>query len=95
VVGEFYWGYGSGTVVAKIPDYGEFVIAELTQTFDKSDVSYFFPLMQKTEQILGFQPRFGTFDAAFDAWYVYDYFHREDDPDAFAAVPYSERRLQS
>jgi hypothetical protein len=89
VVGEFYWGYGSGTVVAKIPEYGEFVIAELTQTFDKSDVSYFFPLMQKTEQILGFQPRFGTFDAAFDAWYVYDYFHREDDPDAFAAVPYS------
>ena len=46
--------------------------------------------MQKTEQILGFQPRFGTFDAAFDAWYVYDYFHRDDDPEAFAAVPYSQ-----
>jgi hypothetical protein len=90
-VGEFYWGYGSGTVVVKVPDFGEFVLAELTQTFDQADVSYFFPLMQKTEQILGFQPRFGTFDAAFDAWYVYDYFHRNDDPDAFAAVPYSKK----
>jgi hypothetical protein len=90
-VGEFYWGYGSGVVVVKVPDYGEFVLAEMTQTFDHPDVSYFFPLMAKTEQILGFKPRFGTFDAAFDAWYVYDYFHRTDDPQAFAAVPFSEK----
>ena len=90
-VGEFYWGYGSGTVVVKVPDFGEFVLAELTQTFDQADVSYFFPLMQKTEQILGFKPRFGTFDAAFDAWYIHDYFHRDDDTQAFAAVPYSEK----
>jgi hypothetical protein len=90
-VGEFYWGYGSGIVVVKVPNYGEFVIAELTQTFNQADVSYFFPLMQKTEQILGLRPRFGTFDAAFDAWYVYDYFHREDDPEAFAAVPFSQK----
>jgi hypothetical protein len=90
-VGEFYWGYGSGTVVVKVPDQGEFVLAEMTQTFDHADVSYFFPLMAKTEQILGFKPRFGTFDAAFDAWYVYDYFHRTDDPQAFAAVPFSEK----
>jgi hypothetical protein len=90
-VGEFYWGYGSGIVVVKVPGYGEFILAEMTQTFDHPDVSYFFPLMAKTEQILSFKPRFGTFDAAFDAWYVYDYFHRDDDPDAFAAVPYSEK----
>ena len=90
-VGEYYWGYGSGVVVVKVPDYGEFILAEMTQTFDHADVSYFFPLMAKTEQILGFKPRFGTFDAAFDAWYVYDYFHRADDPDAFAAVPFSEK----
>jgi hypothetical protein len=90
-VGEFYWGYGSGTVVVKVPDQGEFVLAEMTQTFDHADVSYFFPLMAKTEQLLGFKPRFGTFDAAFDAWYVYDYFHRADDPLAFAAVPFSEK----
>lgn len=90
-VGEFYWGYGSGVVVTKIPGWGELVIAELTQTFDQPDVSYFFPLLSITEQRLGFRPRFGTFDAAFDAWYVYDYFHRDDDPQAFAAVPFSEK----
>jgi hypothetical protein len=90
-VGEFYWGYGSGVVVTKIPEWGELVIAELTQTFDQSDVSYFFPLMATTEQRLGFRPRYGTFDAAYDAWYVYDYFHRDDDPVAFAAVPFSEK----
>jgi hypothetical protein len=90
-VGEFYWGYGSGVVVTKVPAWGEVVLAELTQTFDQADVSYFFPLMNQTVQILGFKPRFGTFDAAFDAWYVYDYFHRIDDPQAFAAVPFSEK----
>jgi hypothetical protein len=90
-VGEFYWGYGSGIVVSKVQDKGEFVLSEMTQTFDHADVSYFFPLMAKTEKILGFKTRFGTFDAAFDAWYVYDYFHRVDDPQAFAAVPFSEK----
>ena len=90
-VGEYYWGYGSGVVVVKVPEYGEFVLAEMTQPFDQPDVSYFFPLMYRTEQILGFRPRFGTFDAAFDAWYVYEYFHRQEDPLAFAAVPFSEK----
>ena len=47
--------------------------------------------MHKTEQVLGFKPRIGTFDAAFDAWYVFDYFYRPDDPGAFAAVPFSEK----
>jgi len=66
--GEFFWGYGSGVVVTKIPGWGELVLAELTQTFDRADVSYFFPLMTLTEQRLGFCPRFGTFDSGFDAW---------------------------
>jgi hypothetical protein len=90
-VGEFFWGYGSGVVVTKVPGWGEFVLAELTQTFDQPDVSYFFPLMAQTQERLGRKPRWGTFDAAFDAWYVYDYFHREDDPQAFAAVPFGEK----
>jgi hypothetical protein len=90
-IGEFYWGYGSGVVVSKVPGWGEFVLAELTQTFDKADATYFFPLMALVEQRLSCKPRFGTFDAAFDAWYVYAYFHREDDPEAFAAVPFSEK----
>ena len=90
-IGEFYWGYGSGVVVIKVPGWGEFVVAELTQTFDKPDVAYFFPLMAQVEQRLGGKARCGTFDAAFDAWYVYDYFYRQEDPGAFAAVPFGEK----
>jgi hypothetical protein len=91
-VGEYYWGYGSGVVVAKVPDYGEFVLAEMTQPFDCGDLTYFFPLMHQTEERLGYRPRFATFDAAFDAWYVYAHFYRENDPAAgFAAVPFSEK----
>lgn len=89
--GEFYWGYGSGVIVVKAPGWGEFVLAELTQPFDHADPTYFFPLMKQVEQRLGFKPRWGTFDGAFDAWYVYAYFHRDDDPDAFAAVPFGEK----
>jgi hypothetical protein len=69
-----------------VPGWGEFVLAELTQTFDNSDVSYFFPLMADTERRLGFKPRYGAFDTAFDAWYVFDYFA---DNGGFAAVPFS------
>jgi hypothetical protein len=93
-VGEFHWGYGSGIVVTKVPNYGEFVIAELTQTFDHADLTYFFPLMAQAEQRLGRKPKFGTFDAAFDAWYVYAYFHstcEESSAGGFAAVPFSEK----
>jgi hypothetical protein len=90
-VGEYYWGYGSGVVVAKIPGWGEFVIAELTQPFDQSDVSYFFPLMTQVEQRLGYRPRWAALDAAFDAWYIHAYFHRDDDPAAFAAVPFVQK----
>lgn len=89
-IGEFYWGYASGVVATKLPDWGEFVLAELTQTFDMSDVSYFFPLLAQVEQRLGFRPRYAALDAAFDAFYVYDYFH-SDEHDGFAAVPFSEK----
>jgi hypothetical protein len=95
-VGEFYWGYASGVVATKVPDWGEFVLAELTQPFNQPDVSYFLPLMTITEQRLGFRPPYAAFDAAFDAFYVYEYFDQPltDAPDAprgFAAVPFSER----
>jgi hypothetical protein len=89
-VGEYYWGYASGVVATKIPGWGEFVLAELTQPFDRSDASYFFPLTAETERRLGVRPRFGAFDAAFDAFYVYEYFH-QDGQEGFAAVPFSER----
>lgn len=81
---------------------GEFVLAELTRPFNCSDVSYFFllmplmplmPLMANVERRLGFRLRFGAFDAAFDAFYVYEHFRKgQTDPDfAFAAVPFSQR----
>ena len=73
-VGEFYWGYASGVVATKVPDWGEFVLAELTQPFNQPDVSYFQPLMTATEQRLGFRPPYAAFDAAFDAFYIYEYF---------------------
>ena len=85
---EYYWGYGSGVVATKVPDWGEFVLAELTQTFDHPDVSYFKPLMEQVERRLGCKPSYGAFDAAFDAFYVYEYFDPEK---GYAAVPFVER----
>lgn len=92
-IGEYYWGYASGVVATKVPGWGEFVLAELTLPFDQPDVAYFHPLMADTERRLGFRPRYGAFDAGFDAFYVYAHFHRDDLPldEAFAAVPLSER----
>jgi hypothetical protein len=95
-VGEFYWGYASGVVATKVPDWGEFVLAELTQPFNQPDVAYFQPLMTATERRLGFRPPYAAFDAAFDAFYIYEYFDQPltQAPDAtrgFAAVPFSER----
>jgi len=92
-VGEYYWGYASGVVATKIPTWGEFVLAELTLPFNQPDVAYFQPLMAKTERCLGFRPRYGAFDAAYDAFYVYEHFHCDNQPlDAgFAAVPLSKR----
>jgi hypothetical protein len=89
-VGQWYWGYATGLVATKIPDWGEFVLAEYTQPFNCSDVSYFFPLIEDTTRRLGFHPRYGAFDAAFDTWYVHEDFH-SDKHDGFAAVPLNER----
>lgn len=86
---EFYWGYASGAVVAKVSGWGEIVLAEMTDTFDKGDIRYFFPLMEQVERRLGFRPRYGALDAAFDAFYVYDYFYNRDH-DGFAAVPLNQ-----
>jgi hypothetical protein len=84
----YYWGYASGVVATQVPDWGEFVLAELTQTFDRADPTYFFPLMAQVERRLGFKPKFGAFDAAFDPFYVFEYFHQAG---GFAAVPLTER----
>lgn len=86
---QYFWGYNSGVVATKVPGYGEFVLAELTQTFDKGDTTFFFPLMTATEARLGCQPPFGALDAAFEAWYTFDYF---DQAGGFAAIPATERQ---
>jgi hypothetical protein len=91
-VGEFYWGYASGIVATKVADWGEFVLAEYTQTFDHADITYFEPLLSMTERRLGQRPRFAAFDAAFDAFYIYEYFARDADwQQGFAAIPLTER----
>lgn len=90
-IGEYYWGYASGVVATKVPQWGEFVLAEWTQPFDQPDVSYFFPLMAATERRLGFRPKYGAFDTAFDAFYVYEHFHAGDGSEGFAAVPFCQR----
>jgi hypothetical protein len=87
---EYYWGYASGVVATKVPGWGEFVLAEMTQPFNQADVTYFFPLLAAVERRLGFRPHFGAFDAAFDAFYVYAYFH-SDQHQGFAAVPLAKK----
>ncbi len=83
-VGEYYWGYASGVVTTKVAGWGEIVLAELTQTFDHGDTTYFFPLMAQVACRLGRQPRYGALDKAYDAFYVYQHFHEAG---GFAAVP--------
>ena len=92
-VGEFYWGYASGVIATKVPDWGEFVLAELTLPFNRPDVAYFYPLMADAERRLGFRSKYGAYDAAFDSFYVYEHFHQQDQPleAGFAAVPLSKR----
>lgn len=69
---EYLWGYGSGIATATTPDYGDVVLAEFTQPFNESDVSYFLPLYVQTIAHLGRFPLHITADAAYDAWYVYE-----------------------
>jgi hypothetical protein len=87
---EYFWGYASGLVATKVPGWGEFILAELTQPFDQPDVAYFYPLMRQVERRLGLRPKFAAFDAAFDAFYIYAYFH-SDPHDGFAAIPFVGR----
>jgi hypothetical protein len=83
---DILWGYASGIAVTRLPDHTEVVLAERTRPFNQSDPSYFFPLMQQVEQRLGRKPRFGAWDCAFEAHYVYEYFHQAG---GFAAVPFN------
>lgn len=46
--------------------------------------------MKQCEQSLGFRPK-QALDAAFDAFYVYEYFYKADCPEHFAAVPFVQK----
>jgi hypothetical protein len=83
---DIFWGYASGVVATRLSDGTEVVLAERTRPFNESDPSYFHPLMAMVEARLGRRPRYGTWDAAYDAHYVYDYFHQAG---GFAAVPFN------
>jgi hypothetical protein len=83
---DIFWGYASGVVATRLPDHTEIVLAERTRPFNESDASHFHPLMAQVEQRLGRAPRFGIWDTAYDAHYVYEYF---DQAGGFAAVPFN------
>jgi hypothetical protein len=81
---EYLWGYGSGVAAATTPDYGDVVLAELTQPFDQRDITFFRPLYHQTVAALSGFPTHLAADAAFDAWYVYEQAARHG---GIAAVP--------
>ena len=85
---EFLWGYGTGIVSALTPDAGDVVLAELTQPFHQSDITYYHALYQQTVAHLGHPPRNVAADAAFDAWHVYQSCAAQG---GIAAIPLNER----
>lgn len=74
VAKEYVWGYGTSVVATKHRRWGEFVLAEQTLPFNRADIDFFPTLLPIVERRLGFRPKRFTADAAYDAWYVYDYF---------------------
>jgi Transposase DDE domain len=70
---EYLWGYGTGIAAATTPEYGDVVIAEYTQTFNQTDVTYFEEVYRRAALALGHFPVHLAADAAFDAWYVYQH----------------------
>lgn len=85
---EYLWGYGTGIVAATDPRYGDVALAEFTQPFNETDVSYFKPLQPRVVEALTFHPINLAADAAYDAWYVYQPFVEHG---GMAAIPLNPR----
>jgi hypothetical protein len=68
---EYVCGYGTGIASATADRYGNVVLAEVTQTFNENDATYFAPLYEQVRTALGQPPTNITADAAFDAWRIY------------------------
>jgi hypothetical protein len=84
---ELLWGYGTGIAVSTMADYGTAVLADLTQTFNEGDITYFRDLHRRTALALRQFPRYLVADAAYDAWYVYEAAVRQG---GIAAVPLNQ-----
>ena len=85
---EYVWGYGTGVASAIVPRYGDVVLAEYTQPFNETDITYFEPILKRTRAALGFSPKNWVGDAAFDAWPVYQ---AAAEAGGLAAVPLNLR----
>lgn len=85
---EYLWGYGSGVASATVPRYGDVVLAEWTQPFNRQDVTYYHPLYERAAAALGFRPPNVAADAAFDAWHVYQTCAEQG---GIAAIPWNLR----
>jgi hypothetical protein len=85
---EYLWGYGTGIVAATHPRYGDVALAEFTQPFNETDISYFKPLQRRVVEALTFHPSNLAADAAYDAWYVYQPFVERG---GMAAIPLNPR----
>lgn len=70
---EYLWGYGTAVAAATAGPYGDIVLAEYTQTFNHTDVTYFEEVYRRAVLALGQFPTHLAADAAFDAWYVYQH----------------------
>lgn len=84
---EYLWGYGSGVVAATVADYGDVVLAELTQPFNQRDITFFRPLYRQSVLALQSYPKHLSADAAYDAWYVCEAAVRQG---GIAAVPLNQ-----
>lgn len=69
---EYLWGYGTGIASATTPRTGDVVVAEVTQPFNRQDITYFTPVDAQATHHLGHPPTNRTADAAFDAWQIYE-----------------------
>lgn len=67
----YLWGYGTGIATATASSVGDVVLADVTQPFDRQDITYFPPVYAQAVAHLGRRPTNLTADAAFDAWHVY------------------------
>jgi hypothetical protein len=85
---ECLWGDGTGIAAATDPAYGDVVLAEVRQPFNRPDVTCFRPVHAQAVANLGRHPANLAADAAFDAWHVYQPYAARD---GLAAIARNDR----